>query len=177
MYRLTDCRLFLFLIIIGIFACQDKTEESNCHAQITEEFYYPVDSAGVSPVASSYRRKLRCAGLCPDGTPCDSILELTNTSMGYPVRRVRCGCKSNPSLTICDIMLETTRYEGDTVATDMVCVSYTEGCPVAADRCLHKEKVGPTDTIKSVISRLDSLVIRRKIHTCECMSEGEISED
>ena len=162
----------LYLVLVLFMACRGKQVDPSCYTQIIEESTYKVDSAGVAVYASHIRNKVRCAGICPDGTPCDSLLELTVTSMGEPVRRVRCGCKSNPNPTTCDIMLETIRFERDTVIVYKHCMSYYSGCPVSSDFCRNKETPGPTDTIRSTITSRDSLVIKRKIFTCECQSNS-----
>jgi hypothetical protein len=160
--------IYLLCLLAIVSACRGKKEDPSCYTQIIEELYYKVDSAGVSGYPYHSRNKVKCAGVCPDGTACDSLLELTVTSMGEPVRRVRCGCKSNPNPPACDIMLETIRHEGDTVMTYYKCVSYTNGCPVSTDQCRNHDHPGPSDTIRSVTSGRDSIIIKRKVFTCEC---------
>ena len=154
------------LLLITIFGCR-KEKETPCHTEVISELIIPVFITDPYLYKEHVRTSIRCAGKCPDGMPCDSMIELTNASMGASVRRVRCSCKNEQIKPECGIILERIRYEGDSIKTRLLC-SHKSTCAIASDTCIVQEKQLATDTIRSRITQRDSLIIKRWVATCEC---------
>ena len=157
----------LSLVLILTLACR-KEQTTPCHAQAIRELIMPVYMADSYYYAEHIRTNIRCAGKCPDGVPCDSMIELTNTSMGASVRRVRCGCGSQQMDHECGIIIEHIRSSPDTVETRLYC-THGSKCPVTSDTCMIQQQPLPSDTIRSRITDRDSLIIKQWVATCECM--------
>ena len=164
--------LTLFALLLFLISCRQKAEIP-FQACVVRELIQPVISTGAIQDSASARTRLRCAGKCQDGAPCDSTIELTNTSMGASVRRVRCGCAGEPPDQDCRIIIEHTRHSPDSIVSRLYC-EHGQQCSALPGSCQLQEYALPNDTIRSRVSGGDSLIVYKWLSACACMkSERE----
>ena len=157
--------LLVFICLIGfLFACR-RSSNSICHAQILAELVIPIYLEGTPAYQEIERYTLHCAGKCPDGTPCDTIGKVTMFPDSLFFKSIYCGCKNLPANPACNIMLQHYWNQPDSVHNLILCLEY---CP-GPDTCVTISQLLTPDTIRSRISGTDSIIIKKKVMTCECM--------
>jgi len=161
--------LTLFALLLFLISCQQKAEIP-FQACVVRELIQPVLSTGAIQDSAYTRTRIRCAGKCNDGAPCDSTIELTNTSMGASVRRVRCGCASEPAEQDCRIIIEHTRHSPDSIVSKLYC-EHGPKCAALPGSCQLQEHPLLNDTIRSRVTGGDSLIIHKvglRLHLSGC---------
>ena len=151
--------LTLLALLLCLIACRQKAEIP-FQACVVRELIQPVLSAGAIQDSAFARTRIRCAGKCQDGAPCDSTIELTNTSMGASVRRIRCGCAGEPPEQDCRIIIEHTRHSPDSIVSRLYC-EHGPQCSALPGSCQLQEHPLPNDTIRSRVTGADSLIIHK----------------
>jgi hypothetical protein len=134
------------------------------------ELIQPVISIGAVQDSINVRTRIRCAGKCQDEAPCDSTIELTNTSMGASVRRVRCGCAGESPDEDCMIIIEHTRHSPDSIVSRLYCVHGSQ-CSALSGSCQLQEHPLPNDTIPSRVTGGDSLIVHKWLSACACLKD------
>ena len=151
--------LTLLALLLCLIACRQKAEIP-FQACVVRELIQPVLSAGAIQDSAFARTRIRCAGQCQDGVPCDSTIELTNTSMGASVRRIRCGCAGEPPEQDCRIIIEHTRHSPDSIVSRLYC-EHGPQCSALPGSCQLQEHPLPNDTIRSRVTGGDSLIVHK----------------
>ncbi len=159
--------LSLCALLLCVIACQQKAEIP-FQACVVRELIRPVMSKGTVQDSAYTRTRIRCAGKCRDGAPCDSTIELTNTSMGASVRRVRCGCAGETPEQDCGIIIEHTRHSPDSIVSRLYCAHGSQ-CSAQSGSCQLQEHPLPNDTIRSRVNGGDSLIVHKWLCACACM--------
>ena len=151
--------LTLLALLLCLIACRQKAEIP-FQACVVRELIQPVLSAGAIQDSAFARTRIRCAGKCQVGAPCDSTIELTNTSMGASVRRIRCGCAGEPPEQDCRIIIEHTRHSPDSIVSRLYC-EHGPQCSALPGSCQLQEHPLPNDTIRSRVTGGDSLIVHK----------------
>jgi len=156
--------IMLFLLLLGLSPACRRSENAMCHAQLHAELVMPVYLVGTPAYKEYERYSMHCAGKCPDGTPCDSIIELSTIS-GTHYKILRCGCK-NQTDNSCNIALERFWNHPDTIHSLLLCLG-SANCPTI-DTCVTSTRTLSPDTIRSRLTGRDSIILNKKVITCEC---------
>lgn len=160
--------LILGIILFAAVACRQKAETPFNACVISERI---VRADGMLDNGSATRTRIRCKGDCEGGVPCDSTIELTNTSMGASVRRVKCGCAGDAPGQGCGIVIEHTRHTEDSIVSRIFC-SHRSDCAITTDTCMLQERGLPDEMIPSRITGEDSLIVQRWAYVCACVGRG-----
>ena len=163
--------LIVLVLFLGSFQICRRPPNPECHAQVLGELIDPVYLVGTSSYRQHGRHTMHCAGKCPNGTPCDTIVELRMLAPGTYEKRIRCGCEGQPVNRGCAVVLVQVWNHPDSVETSSLC-NVSNHCPVEMDTCLVQEQEIIPDTIRSRLTGADSIISRKWLITCECMEEG-----
>jgi hypothetical protein len=165
-------KVFVFFsLILGavMMACQQKADLP-CHGMVIREEIVFANSPDTSYQSHQSYIRTRCAPKCPDGIACDSAIELTNTSMGASVRRVKCRCAHEEVDHNKGIVIEHIRHTPDSIVTRVYCARGGSGLE-ESEGCLPREVRLPDDTIRSSVGGGDSLIVKRREVICGCMDQ------
>jgi hypothetical protein len=158
-----------FIVLSAILICACKQTGSRisdtdvCQGQGIWEFIRTADGSAGSFFFPMYT--VRCSGICPDGTACDTIIEQLP---GFNNKRIWCGCKGDLKPRACDVIFE----QIDTFER-FICTPLLEGCPGKNDSCILVMRT-VMDTIKSIATQSDSLYREQQVYTCECLNRGPV---
>ena len=169
LYRMKSL-LTLWALLLCLVACRQQAE-APFHACVVRELIQPVSSTDTVKDSAYSRTRIRCAGKCQDGAPCDSTIELTNTSMGASVRRVRCGCAGESPEQDCGLIIEHIRHSPDSIVSRLYC-AHGPQCSATSGSCQLQEHQLPDDTIRSTVTGGDSLIVHKWLCACMCMESG-----
>lgn len=162
-------RIFLISIcFIGLFFACRRSPNPTCHSQVLHEKVMPVYLVGTPGYEESDHWTIHCAGKCPDGTPCDSIVENGTGENDSQFRIVRCGCENQRVNKGCGIFIYHYSHPADSSGTLLLCEGILR-CPVESDRCNVQEQLISSDTIRSRLTGRDSIIIMKWVKTCECV--------
>jgi hypothetical protein len=160
----------LTLVLSGIIlSCQQKAELP-CHGIVIREQIVSANSTDTSSLTNHTHMRIRCAANCPDGVACDSTIELTNTSMGVSVRRVKCGCAPEGIDHDKGIVIEHIRHTPDSIVTRVYCARGDSGLE-ESEGCLPREMRLPDEKIRFRGGGGDSLIVKRWEVICGCVDQ------